>query len=120
MILKAYKEQNLKEKVYDLIAKTSIELGYNTSGKDMAVLSQIFAKELLTERRFQNLSFEYITEAFRIGVRFSKDQQFLNIPTFYKWIISHKKTIQEHIYNVEMLNQEKKDNIYYKEQKLLK
>tara|TARA_R100000458_G_C8254091_1_gene230469 strand:+ start:356 stop:718 length:363 start_codon:yes stop_codon:yes gene_type:complete len=120
MIIRAYKEEDLLKKVYDLIARTSIELGYNTKGKDMAVLSKIFANDLIKERRFQNLTFEDIDQAFHIGVRFSKEQQYLNIPTFYKWVIKHKKTISEHIYNVETLNQKKEDNIYYKEQKLLK
>ena len=41
--------QELIEKVYDLVAKTSIELGHKTDGKTMAALSKIFALDLIQE-----------------------------------------------------------------------
>ena len=54
--MKALQNENLKElteKVYDLIAVTSVELGHRTDGKTMASLSKIFAQDLMTENRFK-------------------------------------------------------------------
>ena len=46
--MKQLNQENLKElteKVYELIAKTSIELGHRTDGKTMAALAKIFAED---------------------------------------------------------------------------
>tara|TARA_R110002020_G_scaffold424388_2_gene633590 strand:- start:18483 stop:18815 length:333 start_codon:yes stop_codon:yes gene_type:complete len=109
----------MKEKCYDLIARTSIELGLRTDGKTMAALAKILAADLQTENRFKMLSFDQIDEAFRQGVRFGKDDPFLNIRTFYKWIISHKKIINDATYQVRTMGKDPKEVPFYKSQKLL-
>ena len=107
--------------IYDLVAKTSIELGHRTDGKTMASLSKILAADLIRENRFKKLTFNQIETAFHIGVRFSDFEPFLNIRTFYRWIIDHKKTIDEAYYKVHTLKQSKDKVLYYQKPiKLLK
>jgi hypothetical protein len=110
--------QELIEKVYDLVAKTSIELGHKTDGKTMAALSKILAEDLIREKRFGRMTFNQIEEAFYQGVRFGDFDPFLNIRTFYKWIIAHKKIINDARYQTETLGQ--KNVPFYQSQKLLK
>ena len=120
--MKQLSQENIEEltkKIYDLVAKTSIELGHRTDAKTMASLSKILAEDLIRENRFKKLTFNQIETAFHIGVRFSDFEPFLNIRTFYRWIISHKKTIDNATYQTETLNQ--KNVPYYQEPiKLLK
>ena len=97
--------QELTKKVLDLIAKTSVEIGQKPDAQTMATLSKIFAEDLQTENRFKNLTFNQVQDAFHQGVRFAKDEPFLNIRTFYKWLYSHKKTIDNATYQTEKLNQ---------------
>tara|TARA_R110002051_G_scaffold322695_2_gene413852 strand:+ start:305 stop:649 length:345 start_codon:yes stop_codon:yes gene_type:complete len=113
------KSDNLKENVLGLIAKASFELGFKTDAETMAGLSVILSDDLLNERRFKNLEFTDITIAFKLGVRNGGDN-FINIPTFYKWIREHKQRIAEEKYNHHTLNCPAKELIYYKPQKLLK
>ena len=116
--MKALQNENLKElteKVYDLISVTSVELGHRTDGKTMAALAKIFAQDLMTENRFKRLSFNQIHDSFKIGVRFCEFEPFLNIKTFYRWVISHKKTISDAEYKVRTLNQDPKQVPYYQE-----
>lgn len=110
----------MKEKCYDLIAKTSIELGLKTDGKTMASLAKILAEDLQQEKRFKNLTFDQISDAFRQGVRFGNFEPFLNIRTFYRWIIKHKKVINDATYQVTTLGKNPKEVPFYKSQKLLK
>ena len=105
--------QKLTEKVLDLLAKTSVEIGYKTDAKTLASLSKIFAVDLQKETRFKKLTFNQIEDAFHIGVRFGKDEPFLNIRTFYKWVYAHKKTIDDAYYQVHTLKQ--KNVLYYQE-----
>ena len=120
--MKTLNTENLEEltkKVLDLIALTSIEIGHRTDAKTLASLSKIFATDLIQERRFGNMTFNQIKDAFRLGVRFGKDEPFLNIRTFYKWTYAHKKTIDDATYQTENLKQ--KNVPYYQPQiKLLK
>ena len=122
--MKPLKQENLKElseKVLDLLAKTSVEIGHKTDAQTLATLSKIFANDLMTEKRFFNLCFEQIETAFHIGVRFGKDEPFLNIRTFFKFVYSHKKTIDEAYYEVHTLNKPIEQVPYYQEPlKLLK
>ena len=123
--MKPLKQEDLKElteKVYDLLNKTKIEIGHNTDGKTLAQLSRSFAHDLMIEKRFGNMSFNQVEDAFRIGVRFSKEEPFLNIRTFYKWTYAHKKErIDVATYNVEKLKENPKEVLYYQEPlKLLK
>ena len=118
--MKALKQENLKElisKVYDLLNTTKIEIGHNTDGKTLATLSRILAHDLMIEKRFGDLTFNQVKDAFRVGVRFGKDEPFLNIRLFYKWIWAHKKErIDAARYQVETLKEKPEDVLYYQEQ----
>ena len=122
--MKPLKQENLKElteKVLDLVATTSVEIGHKTDAQTMATLSKIFAADLIQEKRFGNMTFNQVQDAFRLGVRFGKDEPFLNIRTFYKWVYQHKKErIDNAYYKVHTLNQNPKEVPYYQSQKLLK
>ena len=113
--LKDYNVKDLSVKVLDLVAKTSVEIGHKTDRQTLASLSKIFANDLITENRFNRLTFNQIQDAFHIGVRFGKDEPFLNIRTFYKWVYSHKKTIDNAYYEVHTLNKPKEKVLYYQE-----
>ena len=122
-MMRPLKQENIKElteKVYELIAKTSVEIGHRSDGKSMAALAKIFASDLIQEKRFGNMSFNQIVEAFHIGVRFGKDEPFLNIRTFYKFVYAHKKIIDNATYEVHTLGKDPKEVLYYQSQKLLK
>tara|TARA_X000000368_G_scaffold418745_1_gene419754 strand:- start:3144 stop:3506 length:363 start_codon:yes stop_codon:yes gene_type:complete len=117
--LKQENLQDLTEKVLDLVALTSVEIGHRTDAKTLASLSKIFATDLIQEKRFGKMTFNQIQDAFRLGVRFGKDEPFLNIRTFYKWVYAHKKVIDDAYYQVHTLKQ--KNVPYYQEPiKLLK
>ena len=106
--MKPLKQENLKElagKLVDLIAKTSVEIGHRTDAKTMVSLSKIFATDLIQEKRFGNMTFNQVEDAFRIGVRFGKEEPFLNIRTFYSWTYTHKKVIDDAYYQVHTLGQ---------------
>lgn len=122
--MKTLQEENIKElevKVLDLIAKTSVELGHKPDAKSMASLAKIFAEDLQKENRFKRMTINQIYDSFHIGVRFAEFEPFLNIRTFFRFIISHKKTINDAYYQVHTLNQNPKQVPYYQEQnKLLK
>lgn len=120
--MKTIENENLKElteKVLDLIAKTSVEIGHKTDSETMATLSKIFATDLKQEKRFKNLTFNQVEDAFRQGVRFGQQEPFLNIRTFYRWTYAHKKVIDDAYYQVHTLGQ--KNVPFYQEPiKLLK
>jgi hypothetical protein len=123
--MKPLKQEDLKElteKVLDLIAKTSVEIGHRTDNTILASLSKIFAQDLIQEKRFGNMTFNQIQDAFRLGVRFGDFEPFINIRTFYKWVYAHKKTrIDEATYQVEKLKMPKDQVPFYQEPiKLLK
>ena len=120
--MKPLKQENLQEltgKVLDLIAKTAVEIGHKSDPKTLASLSQIFAQDLMKEKRFCNMTFNQIVDAFHQGVRFGKDEPFLNIRTFYKWTYAHKKVIDDAYHQTHTLGQ--KNVPFYQEPiKLLK
>ena len=122
--MKSLKQENLKElteRVYELIAKTSVEIGHRSDGKSMAALAKIFAADLIQEKRFGNMTWNQVLDAFHSGVRFGKDEPFLNIRTFYKWVYAHKKVVDDATYQVRTLGQPKEKTPYYQEPlKLLK
>jgi len=122
--MKPLKQENLKElteKVYDLLNKTKIEIGHNTDGKTLAQLSRVFAEDLIIEKRFGNMTFNQVQDAFRQGVRFGKDEPFLNIRTFYKWVYAQKKLVDNAYYEVHTLGKPKGETLWYQEPlKLLK
>tara|TARA_R110002051_G_scaffold90850_2_gene159862 strand:- start:99 stop:467 length:369 start_codon:yes stop_codon:yes gene_type:complete len=119
--LKKEELQILTEKVLDLLGKTSVEIGHRSDAQTLASLSKIFAQDLIQEKRFGNMTWNQILDAFHIGVRFGKDEPFLNIRTFYKWVHAHKKVIDDATYQVRTLGQPKEKTPYYQEPiKLLK
>ena len=122
--MKPLKQEKLKEltkKVLDLVAKTSVEIGHRSDAQTLASLSKIFAEDLIQEKRFGNMTFNQVQDAFRQGVRFGKDEPFLNIRTFYKWVYAHKKVIDDATYQVRTLGNDPKKVRYYQEPlKLLK
>ena len=115
--MKPLQQENLDDlipKVYDLITETKISIGFNTDGKTIASLSKIFAKDLIREKRWGDITFNQVEDAFRIAVRFGKDEPFLTIRNFYKWIWTHKKErIDVATYNVETLKQKPQEVLYY-------
>ena len=113
--LKKEELKELTEKVLDLLGKTSVEIGHRSDAKTLASLSKIFAADLIQEKRFGNMSWNQILDAFHIGVRFSKDEPFLNIRTFYKWVYAHKKVVDNATYEVRTLGQDPKQVRYYQE-----
>jgi|TARA_R110002020_G_scaffold50473_1_gene142547 hypothetical protein len=120
-ILKQENLQELTEKVLDLLAKTSVEIGHKTDPQTLASLSKIFAQDLINEKRFGNMTFNQVQDAFHQGVRFGKDEPFLNIRTFYKWVYAHKKVIDNAWYEVKTLGKDPKKVLFYQEPlKLLK
>ena len=120
-LLKQENIEELKEKVYSLIAQTSIEIGHKTDGKTMAALSKIFATDLIQEKRFGNMTFNQVADAFRLGVRFGKYEPFLNIRTFYKWTYAQKQLIDNAEYEVRTLGKDPATVLHYQEPlKLLK
>jgi|TARA_R110000850_G_scaffold175765_1_gene301514 hypothetical protein len=122
--MKPLKQENLQElteKVYDLLNKTKVEIGHNTDGKTLASLSKIFAQDLIQEKRFGNMTFNQVEDAFRQGVRFGKDEPFLNIRTFYKFCYAQKQLIDNAYYEVHTLGKPKGKTLWYQEPlKLLK
>ena len=122
--MKPLKQENLQElteKVLDLVAKTSVEIGHRSDAQTLASLSKIFASDLIQEKRFGNMTFNQVQDAFRLGVRFGKDEPFLNIRTFYKWTYAQKKVIDNAYYEVHTLGKEPTKVLYYQESlKLLK
>ena len=121
--MKSLKQETLEElkgKVLNLVAKTSVEIGHRTDPKTLASLSKIFAQDLIQEKRFGNMTFNQIEDAFRLGVRFGKEEPFLNIRTFYRWAYAHKKVIDNAWYEVHTLGKDPKTIPYYQSQKLLK
>ena len=119
--LKKEELQILTEKVLDLLGKTSVEIGHRSDAQTLASLSKIFASDLIQEKRFGNMTWNQILDAFHIGVRFGKDEPFLNIRTFYKWVYAHKLKIDDATYQVRTLGQPKEKTPYYQEPlKLLK
>ena len=116
IIMKTLAQENKKElteKVLDLIAKTSVEIGHKTDANTMATLSKIFSEDLQKEKRFKNLTFNQLQDAFHQGVRFGKDEPFLNIRTFYKWTYEHKKLIDNAYYEVHTLGKPKEQTLWY-------
>jgi hypothetical protein len=116
--MKILKNENLKElteKCLNLLAKTSVEIGHRTDPKTLASLSKIFAQDLIQEKRFGNMTFNQIEDAFHYGVRFGKDEPFLNIRTFYKWTYKMKEMCDNATNQVEVQHMKPSEVPYYQE-----
>ena len=120
--MKTLQEENIKElteKTLDLIAKTSVELGHRADAKTMASLAKILAEDLQKENRFRRMYFTQIQDSFYQGVRFCDFEPFLNIRTFYRWIIAHKKIVNDAYYQVHTLNKKPEEVPFYQQPKKL-
>jgi hypothetical protein len=120
--MKTLENENLKElteKTLDLIAKTSVELGHRADAKTMASLAKILAEDLQKENRFRRMYFNQIKDSFYQGVRFCDFEPFLNIRTFYRWIIAHKKIVNDAYYQVHTLNKKPEEVPFYQQPKKL-
>jgi hypothetical protein len=107
------------EKVLGLISKASILMGLKPDAQTLAVLSTHFAKVLLNDKRLKTLTWDQVEAAFEEGIL--KENQFLSIPTFYKWCTDMKQKINNAYYEVHTLNKPKENVLYYQEPiKLLK
>ena len=119
--LKQEELQSLTKKVLDLLAKTAVEIGHRSDAQTLASLSKIFAADLIQEKRFKTMTLNQVKDAFRQGVRFGKDEPFLNIRTFYKWVYAHKQVIDDAEHQVRELGMPKEKVPFYQEPiKLLK
>jgi uncharacterized Fe-S cluster-containing radical SAM superfamily enzyme len=103
----------MKEKLYDIISRTAIELGHKTDGKTLAVLAKTFAYDLETDKRFRRLTIEDVDIAFRLGVR-NEQEAFLNIKTFYRWCLEHKRRLEYAYFEVHRYGVNPKLVPYYK------
>ena len=116
--MKPLKQENIKElteKVLDLVAKTAVEIGHRSDAQTLASLSKIFAEDLIQEKHFGSMTFNQVQDAFRQGVRFGKDEPFLNIRTFYKWVYAQKKLVDNAYYEVHTLGKPKGKTLWYQE-----
>jgi len=78
----------------DILSKTYIELGqHNVEEETLEVLAESLADDLL--RVYKNFYFDDAKNAFNLGVRsqISGDFIHLNVPTYMKWLRSHKQLI---------------------------
>ncbi len=78
----------------DILSKTYIELGqHNVEEETLEVLAESLADDLL--RVYKNFYFDDAKNAFSLGVRGQHNGDFihLNVPTYMKWLRSHKQLI---------------------------
>ena len=78
----------------DILSKTYIELGqHNVEEETLEVLAESLADDLL--RVYKNFYFDDAKNAFALGVRSQMSGDFihLNVPTYMKWLRSHKQLI---------------------------
>tara|TARA_R100000781_G_scaffold101429_1_gene64912 strand:+ start:168 stop:512 length:345 start_codon:yes stop_codon:yes gene_type:complete len=106
------------EKVLGLISQSAILMGKKPDAQTLAVLSTHFAKVLLNNKRLKTLTWNQVETAFEEGIL--KENQFLSIPTLYKWCIDMKEKINNAYYEVHTLGKDPKTVPYYQKQKLLK
>ena len=105
----------MKDKLYDIISRTAIELGFKTDGKTLAILTKTFAYDLQNDNRFKRLTIQDVDEAFRLGVRIDTKDSFLNIRTFYRWCLEYKKRLNEAYYEVHTMGRKPEEVKYYKQ-----
>ena len=84
--------KELTKKCIGLISKTLVELGQTKSDKDILILSTTLAEDLV--RDWKMMRWDDIEESFRTGIRESNEFH-LSVKTYYKWIRTQKKLIDE-------------------------
>ena len=84
--------KELTKKCIGLISKTLVDLGQTKSDKDILILSTTLAEDLV--RDWKMMRWDDIEESFRTGIRESNEFH-LSVKTYYKWIRTQKKLIDE-------------------------
>ena len=82
--------EKLREFGVDLLSKTYMELGQRPSEEDIVSFAMILADDLQID--FQNLELNDIQEAFRQGVRNTKEFH-ITVKSYYRWIKAHRQLI---------------------------
>ena len=72
-----------------------VQLGQTKTDKDILILASTLAEDLV--RDWKMLSWKDVEESFRSGIRESEEFA-LNVKTYYKWLRTHKKLIDEDVY----------------------
>ena len=87
--------KELTKKCIGLISSTLVQLGQTKTDKDILILASTLAEDLV--RDWKMLSWRDVEESFRSGIRESEEFA-LNVKTYYKWLRTHKKLIDEDVY----------------------
>ena len=87
--------KELTKKCIGLISSTLVQLGQTKTDKDILILASTLAEDLI--RDWKMLSWQDVEESFRSGIRESEEFA-LNVKNYYKWLRTHKKLIDEHVY----------------------
>tara|TARA_R100001015_G_C4621428_1_gene178618 strand:- start:220 stop:627 length:408 start_codon:yes stop_codon:yes gene_type:complete len=87
--------KELTKKCIGLISSTLVQLGQTKTDKDILILASTLAEDLI--RDWKMLSWKDVEESFRSGIRESEEFA-LNVKTYYKWLRTHKKLIDEDVY----------------------
>ena len=110
----------LYKHIYKFIAKANVEMDGNLEAETMVGQAKIFANDLKINNKFKNMYVYQIQDAFYEGVRdITQTYLKLNIPTYFKWVIKHKKVVDYAEHQVHKLNVNPKQVPYYHEPKNL-
>ena len=86
--------KELTKKCIGLISSTLVQLGQTKTDKDILILASTLAEDLV--RDWKMLSWKDVEESFRSGIRESEEFA-LNVKTYYKWLRTHTKLIDEDV-----------------------
>jgi hypothetical protein len=110
----------LNKHIYKFIAKANVEMDGKLEAETMVGQAKIFANDLKINNKFKNMYVYQIQDAFYEGVRdITQTYLKLNIPTFYRWVIKHKKVVDHAEHQVHRCNVNPKQVPYYHEPKNL-
>ena len=87
--------KELTKKCIGLISSTLVQLGQTKADKDILILASTLAEDLVRDWKMH--SWQEVEESFRSGIRESEEFA-LNVKTYYKWLRTHKKLIDEDVY----------------------
>ena len=100
--------QELRGHATDILCKSYLELGQNPTEETIVSMGLILAEDL--KRDFDNMEISDVMEAFRIGVRETKEFH-LTVKTYYKWIKDHRQVIWD---NETIPEQQKDKRLQYR------
>tara|TARA_B100001093_G_C26834755_1_gene1017834 strand:- start:1570 stop:1956 length:387 start_codon:yes stop_codon:yes gene_type:complete len=112
----------LNKIIYKFIAKANVEMDGNVEAETMVGQARILANDIKINNKFKNMYVSQIQDAFYEGVRdITQTYLKLNIPTYFRWLIKHKETVDYAEHQVHRLNVNPKQvKYYYEPKKLLK